>query len=71
MHVHVYMGLTLQCNLFVYTDQLQGESSVTAFQPSTKKQLVERAEGNLSIEASENSKSKFTYTYVCGYLPKT
>ena len=46
----------------MHIDQLhgdQGESSITEFRPSTKKRLVERPEGNLSIEVPENPISKF------------
>ena len=40
------------------TGQLQEESSASTVQPSTKKRLVERTEGNLSIEIFENPRSK-------------
>ena len=49
----------------VYADQLQGESSVSTVQPSTKKRLVERTEGNLSIEISESPKSKKFNIEIC------
>ena len=51
----IMMYELLEC---VYADQLQGESSVSTVQRSTKKRLVEGTEGNLSIEVSENPKSK-------------
>ena len=71
MYAITAYGICIMLNVCVYTDQLQGdlgESSVTEFQPSTKKRLVESSEGKLSIEVPENPISKFIL-YLHRYLP--
>ena len=66
MHLHYDMLLDYSMHACIHTDQLQkvqGESPDIDFQPSTKKQIVERSEGNLSIEVPENPISKFMWMY--------
>ena len=44
-----------------HLQEVQGALSVTAFQHSTKKLLVEKTEGNLSTEVSEDPKSMYIH----------